>query len=76
MVNEGISVEGGPNIATQVRHDLLHKLQYLLVITIHVNPVNASGGKHHHIEEHAYSSEPAHSHQTKFMLKRGAHVCA
>jgi cation diffusion facilitator family transporter len=61
-VAEGLSVEQGHDIANRVRHELLHKLQFLSGVTIHVDPANASGEQHHHIEEHAHGDEPAHSH--------------
>lgn len=61
-VAQGLSVEQGHNIANRVRHDLLHKLQFLSGVTIHVDPLNASGEKHHQIEEHEHGKEPAHSH--------------
>lgn len=61
-VNQMRSVEEGHNIANQVRHDLLHNLQFLSGVTIHVDPTNASGEKHHQITEHAHDGEPAHSH--------------
>jgi cation diffusion facilitator family transporter len=61
-VSQQLSVEDGHNIANQVRHDLLHNLQFLSGVTIHVDPTNASGEKHHEIAEHAHGNEPAHSH--------------
>lgn len=61
-VAEGISVEQGHDIACAVRHDLLHNLQFLSNATIHIDPANASGEKHHHIEEHEHGGQPAHSH--------------
>ncbi len=61
-VNQRLSVEDGHNIANQVRHDLLHNLQFLSGVTIHVDPTNASGEKHHEISEHTHDGEPAHSH--------------
>ena len=61
-VPKSLSVEEGHNVATRVRHDLLHNLQFLSGITIHVDPANASGERHHHLEEHAHDGEPAHSH--------------
>jgi len=61
-VGQELSVEKGHNIANQVRHDLLHKLKFLSGVTIHVDPANASGEIHHHIEEHAHGGEPVHSH--------------
>ncbi len=61
-VAEGLSVEQGHDIANSVRHELLHNLQFLSGVTIHVDPANASGEAHHHVEEHAHGSEPVHSH--------------
>ena len=61
-VNPALSVEGGHNIANEVRHRLLHHLRYLSNATIHIDPANASGERHHHITEHAHDGLPAHSH--------------
>jgi len=61
-VGAEISVEEGHKIATEVRHQLLHHLRYLSNATIHIDPVNASGEKHHRITEHAHGDLPAHSH--------------
>lgn len=61
-VSPELSVEKGHEIATEVRHQLLHHLRYLSNATIHVDPVNASGEKHHHIAEHTHGDLPAHSH--------------
>lgn len=61
-VSPEISVEKGHEIATEVRHQLLHHLRYLSNATIHIDPVNASGEKHHRITEHAHGDLPAHSH--------------
>ena len=61
-VGQELSVEEGHNIANQVRHDLLHKLKFLSGVTIHVDPANASGEKHHQIGEHGHRGESAHSH--------------
>lgn len=61
-VSQSLSVEEGHNIANQVRHDLLHNLQFLSGVTIHVDPTNASGEKHHEINDHAHGNEPVHSH--------------
>ncbi len=61
-VAEGLSVEQGHDIANTVRHELLHNLKFLSEVTIHVDPANASGDKHHHIEKHEHGNEPSHSH--------------
>ncbi|MBI3950153.1 MAG: cation transporter [Acidobacteria bacterium] len=61
-VSPGLSVEDGHEIAKEVRHQLLHHLRYLSNAIIHVDPVNASGEKHHQIAEHIHGDFPAHSH--------------
>lgn len=61
-VAEGLSVEQGHDIGNNVRHELLHNLQFLSGVTIHIDPANASGEKHHEISEHAHGNEPVHSH--------------
>ena len=47
-----LSVEKGHHIATQVRHDLLHHLPFLSNATIHIDPPEASGEKHHRTGPH------------------------
>jgi len=61
-VDPKLSVEEGHEIASEVRHQLLHHLRYLSHATIHVDPENASGEKHHSITEHAHDTLPNHSH--------------
>jgi cation diffusion facilitator family transporter len=61
-VDPDLSVDEGHEIATEVRHQLLHHLPYLSNATIHVDPVNASGEEHHRIVEHEHGDWPAHSH--------------
>lgn len=61
-VSPELSVEEGHKIATEVRHQLLHHLRYLSNATIHIDPVNASGEKHHRITEHTHGDLPVHSH--------------
>jgi cation diffusion facilitator family transporter len=61
-VSPELSVEKGHKIAKEVRHQLLHHLRYLSNVTIHIDPVNASGEKHHRITEHTHDELPAHSH--------------
>ncbi len=61
-VSPELSVEKGHEIAKEVRHQLLHHLRYLSNATIHIDPVNASGEKHHRITEHTHDELPAHSH--------------
>jgi len=42
-VSPELSVEKGREIATEVRHQLLHHLRYLSNATIHIDPANISG---------------------------------
>jgi len=62
-VNPKLSVEEGHEIAKEVRHQILHHLRYLSNVTIHIDPVNASGEEHHRINGHSHGNLPAHSHQ-------------
>ena len=61
-VSPELSVEEGHEIATEVRHQLLHHLRYLSTATIHIDPENASGEEHHRITEHEHDDLPTHSH--------------
>jgi cation diffusion facilitator family transporter len=61
-VDPDITVEEGHEIAKDARHRLLHHLRYLSNATIHVDPLNASGEKHHRIAEHEHGEFSAHSH--------------
>lgn len=61
-VNAALSVEEGHQIAHEVRHQLLHHLIYLANATIHVDPANASGERHHRIADHAHDELSTHSH--------------
>src|SRR3990172_7028701 len=53
-VDAQLSVEQGHEIAKEVCHQLLHHLTYLSTATVHVDPANASGTDHHHIDEHEH----------------------
>ena len=46
-VDKVISVEKGHQIALQVKHELIHHLQFLTKVIIQVDPANASGEKFH-----------------------------
>lgn len=46
-VDAKLSVEQGHEIADSVSHDLLHELPYLSNASIHIDPLHASGEKHH-----------------------------
>jgi cation diffusion facilitator family transporter len=49
-------------VAAEVRHQLLHHLDYLSLVVIHVDPADQSGEDHHRIREHAHDGLPVHSH--------------
>ncbi len=61
-VNPNLSVEQGHQIAIEARHQLLHHLQYLSTVTIHVDSAAQSGEQFHHIAEHTHDDLPTHSH--------------
>jgi len=58
----GRSVSDGHAIATEVRHQLLHRLRYLSDATIHVDPAHASGAARHRMPPHEHDGLPGHSH--------------
>ena len=57
-----LTIEQGHEIAMEVRHNLLHRLQYLSTCTIHLDPATASGEIHHRIGNHTHDNLPSHSH--------------
>ncbi len=61
-VGPGLSVREGHDVAREVRHRLLHRLEYLSNATIHVDPDGASSEEHHRIGEHTHGGLPPHSH--------------
>lgn len=61
-VRSDLTVEQGHDIAKEVRHQLLHHLQYLANVTIHIDPLGAYGESHHGISAHAHDALPTHSH--------------
>ena len=62
-VSPKLSVAEGHAIAVEVRHQLLHNLPYLSNVTIHVDPEDLSGEKHHRIMEHRHGGLANHSHR-------------
>lgn len=61
-VDPQLSVTEGHEIAKEVRHQLLHHLDFLSGVTIHVDPAHESGEDYHRIESHAHDALPIHSH--------------
>lgn len=61
-VSDELSVKEGHEIAKEVRHQLMHRLSYLSGTTIHIDPMRASGEKHHILGEHKHGDLPLHLH--------------
>lgn len=64
-VESDLPVNQAHEIAGMVRHELLHDLSFLSDVVIHVDPINASGEKHHEINEHTHDDFPKHSHESR-----------
>ena len=60
-VDPELTIAQAHAVAAEVRHQLLHRLEFSLVV-IHVDPADQSGEAHHRISEHAHDGLPAHSH--------------
>ena len=56
-VSPELSVSQGHEIAQEVHHQLLHHLQFLSNVTVHVDPVGESGEEHHIPADHGSSEE-------------------
>jgi len=61
-VDPQLTIAQAHAVAGEVRHQLLHQLDYLSLVVIHVDPADQSGEAHHRIERHAHDGLPAHSH--------------
>ena len=57
-----LTVEKGHQIAVELRHRLLHSMEFLGNAVIHVDPADASGEEHHRIPEHEHDGLTIHSH--------------
>ena len=57
-----ITLAAAHTIAEEVRHHLLHEIDYLSLVVIHVDPEEKSGERHHRIERHSHDGLAAHSH--------------
>jgi cation diffusion facilitator family transporter len=57
-----LSVVQGHAVAKEVRHQLLHQVQLLGGVTVHVDPVGEAGEHYHQILVHTHDGLPAHSH--------------
>jgi cation diffusion facilitator family transporter len=61
-VDPHLTIAQAHSVAAEVRHQLLHHLDYLSLVVIHVDPADQSGEAHHHIHAHAHDGLPVHSH--------------
>src|SRR5919112_2576493 len=61
-VNPELSVSEGHAIARELNHQLLHRLGYLRVAVVHVDPILEAGEEHHRIPAHSHDGLPTHSH--------------
>lgn len=61
-VDPRLSVERGHDVAQEVRHRLLHRLEHLAYTTIHIDPDGSAGEEHHHVPLHSHDDLPPHSH--------------
>ena len=61
-VDPQLTIAQAHAVAAEIRHQLLHHLNYLSLVVIHVDPADQSGEAHHRIEQHAHDGLPAHSH--------------
>lgn len=61
-VDSQMTVAQAHAVATEVRHRLLHQLDYLSLVVIHVDPLEHSGEGHHHLGSHSHDGMPTHSH--------------
>jgi cation diffusion facilitator family transporter len=57
-----LSVGQGHGIAGEVRHQLLHHVEHLGRVNVHVDPSGQSGEAHHRIGEHVHDDLPRHTH--------------
>jgi len=49
-VDAQLTISQAHAIAAEARHQLLHRLEHLSRVVIHVDPADQSGEKHHRIE--------------------------
>ncbi|WP_332881535.1 cation diffusion facilitator family transporter [Methanosarcina horonobensis] len=61
-VDSGLSVKEGHEIAVNVRHTMLHGLDYLSNAVVHVDPLGASGEIFHRLPEHELNAPHDNSH--------------
>ena len=57
-----LSVADGHAVAKEVRHQLMHHLDYLSSVVVHVDPAEEAGEEFHRITQHTHDGLPVHSH--------------
>ena len=57
-----LSVAKAHGIAKEVRHQLMHHLNYLSSVIVHVDPIEEAGEEFHQITPQDHSGLPTHSH--------------
>ena len=62
-VAENLTVGKGHQIAVELRHRLLHEMEFLGNAVIHVDPADASGEEYHQIPDHEHDGLTTHSHR-------------
>ncbi len=60
-VSDNLSVVAAHATAQAVRHELLHRLQYLSLVVVDIDPVSAAGEERRRIREHAHNHLGPHS---------------
>jgi cation diffusion facilitator family transporter len=61
-VDSHLTVAQAHSVAAELRHRLLHALPHLSLVVVHVDPVEQSGERHHHIDAHSHDGLPTHAH--------------
>ena len=61
-VLSNLSVAEAHQIAKEVRHQLMHHLNYLSSVVVHIDPIEEAGEEFHRITEHTHDGLPVHSH--------------
>jgi cation diffusion facilitator family transporter len=61
-VPSDLSVAQAHTVAKEVRHQVMHHLNYVSSVMVHVDPIEEAGEEFHHITQHSHDGLPAHSH--------------
>lgn len=61
-VDGDLNVAEGHRIAKDVRHQILHRVDHVTSVAVHVDPATEAGEVFHRIPAHAHDGLPIHSH--------------